>query len=55
VIVSTAGRDEFVTVLFSADTERARQVAERCIENVLHYDFMHFGQEPVRVSVGMPA
>ena len=48
------GGDEFVTVLFSADTERARQVAERCIENVLHYDFMAFRvKEPVRVSVGI--
>jgi diguanylate cyclase (GGDEF)-like protein len=48
------GGDEFVTVLFSADTERARQVAERCIENVLRYDFSAYGvKEPVRVSVGI--
>jgi diguanylate cyclase (GGDEF)-like protein len=48
------GGDEFVTVLFSADTERARQVAERCIENVLHYDFAAYWiKEPVRVSVGI--
>lgn len=48
------GGDEFVTVLFAADTERARQVAERCIENVLEYDFAaYWVKEPVRVSVGI--
>ena len=48
------GGDEFVTVLVSADTERARQVAERCIENVLRYDFTaYWVKEPVRVSVGI--
>jgi diguanylate cyclase (GGDEF)-like protein len=48
------GGDEFVTVLFSADAGRARQVAERCIENVLGYDFAAYWiKEPVRVSVGI--
>jgi diguanylate cyclase (GGDEF)-like protein len=48
------GGDEFVTMLFSADAERARQVAERCIEQVLRYDFTaYWVKEPVRVSVGI--
>lgn len=48
------GGDEFATVLFSADTERARQVAERCVEHVLRYDFAAYGiKEPVRISVGV--
>ncbi|HWR75730.1 MAG TPA: EAL domain-containing protein [Thiobacillus sp.] len=48
------GGDEFATVLFSADPEHARQVAERCLEHVLHHDFTAYGvKEPVRVSVGI--
>lgn len=48
------GGDEFATILFSADTERARQVAERCMEQVLRHDFTAFGvKEPVRISVGI--
>lgn len=48
------GGDEFVTVLYSADTARATQVAERCMEQVLRYDFTVYGvKEPVRVSVGI--
>ena len=48
------GGDEFATVLFSASLERARQVAERCIEQVLRHDFPAYGvKEPVRVSVGI--
>lgn len=48
------GGDEFATVLFSADTERARQVAERCMEHVLKHDFTAYGvKEPVRISVGI--
>ncbi|MHB1085388.1 MAG: putative bifunctional diguanylate cyclase/phosphodiesterase [Thiobacillus sp.] len=48
------GGDEFVTVLFCADTERAKEVAERCVEQVLRYDFTVYGvKEPVRVSVGI--
>ena len=48
------GGDEFATVLFSADPERARQVAERCMEHVLQHDFTAYGvKEPVRISVGI--
>ncbi len=48
------GGDEFATVLFATDTELARQVAERCVEYVLRYDFTAYGvKEPVRVSVGI--
>ncbi|MHB1144856.1 MAG: putative bifunctional diguanylate cyclase/phosphodiesterase [Thiobacillus sp.] len=48
------GGDEFATILFSADTERARQVAERCMDYVLGHDFLAFGvKEPVRISVGI--
>jgi diguanylate cyclase (GGDEF)-like protein len=48
------GGDEFATVLFSADTERARQVAERCMDYVLAHDFTAYGvKEPVRISVGI--
>jgi len=48
------GGDEFATVLFSADTERARQVAERCMDYVLAHDFAAYGvKEPVRISVGI--
>ena len=48
------GGDEFATILFSADIERARQVAERCLEHVLRYDFSAYGvKEPVRISVGI--
>lgn len=48
------GGDEFATVLVSADNEHARQVAERCMEQVLRHDFTAYGvREPVRVSVGI--
>jgi diguanylate cyclase (GGDEF)-like protein len=48
------GGDEFATVLFASDVERARQVAERCVEQVLHHDFSLYGvKEPVRISVGI--
>lgn len=48
------GGDEFATVLFSADPERARQVAERCMEHVLRHEFTAYGvKEPVRISVGI--
>lgn len=48
------GGDEFATVLFSADVESARQVAERCVEHVLRHDFAAYGiKEPVRISVGI--
>jgi diguanylate cyclase (GGDEF)-like protein len=48
------GGDEFATVLLYADTERAREVAERCMEHVLRHDFMAYGvKEPVRISVGI--
>ena len=48
------GGDEFAMVLFSADTERAREVAERCMEHVLRHDFAAYGiKEPVRISVGI--
>jgi diguanylate cyclase (GGDEF)-like protein len=50
------GGDEFATVLLSADAERAREVAERCMEHVLRHDFMAYGvKEPVRISVGIAA
>jgi len=50
------GGDEFATVLLSADIERARQVAERCMEHVLRHDFLAYGvREPVRISVGIAA
>lgn len=48
------GGDEFATVLTSADTERAIQVAERCMDHVLRHDFSTYGvKEPVRISVGI--
>src|SRR5574340_306028 len=48
------GGDEFATLLASADTERARQVAERCMEHVLRHDFTALGvKEPVRISIGI--
>lgn len=48
------GGDEFATVLFDTDVERARQVAERCVEQVRHHDFALYGvKEPVRISVGI--
>ena len=48
------GGDEFATVLFATDIERARQVAERCVEGVMQHDFTAYGvMEPVRVSVGI--
>ncbi|HEY9099137.1 MAG TPA: EAL domain-containing protein [Thiobacillus sp.] len=50
------GGDEFATLLFSADLLRARQVAERCIEHILHHDFSAYWiREPVRISVGIAA
>ena len=48
------GGDEFATILFSADMERARQVVERCMEQVLRHDFSaYWVREPVRISVGI--
>jgi len=48
------GGDEFAMVLFSADTERAMEVAERCMKHVLGHDFSAYGvKEPVRISVGI--
>jgi diguanylate cyclase (GGDEF)-like protein len=48
------GGDEFATVLFATDVSRARQVAERCIEQISQHDFSAYGiKEPVRVSVGI--
>jgi len=48
------GGDEFVTILFSADNARARQVAERCLEQVGQRDFSaYWVREPIRVSVGI--
>ncbi|MBT9567220.1 MAG: EAL domain-containing protein [Thiobacillus sp.] len=48
------GGDEFVTILFSADSARARQVAERCLEQVAQHDFTaNWVREPIRVSVGI--
>lgn len=48
------GGDEFATLLVSAGIERARQVAERCVEHVLRHDFAVLGvKEPVRISVGI--
>lgn len=50
------GGDEFATVLFSTDMARAKQVAERCTEQVLGHDFTEcWVREPVRVSVGIAA
>lgn len=50
------GGDEFATILFSADMERANQVAERCMEHVLRHDFsVYWVREPVRISVGIAA
>lgn len=48
------GGDEFVTILFSADSARARHVAERCLEHVGQHDFSaYWVREPIRVSVGI--
>ena len=48
------GGDEYATVLVSADTEHARQLAERCMAHVLSHDFTALGiREPVRISVGI--
>jgi len=48
------GGDEFATILLSADMERARQVVERCMEQVLRHDFSaYWVREPVRISVGI--
>ncbi len=48
------GGDEFATILLSADMVRARQVVERCMEQVLHHDFsLYWVREPVRISVGI--
>jgi len=48
------GGDEFATVLFATDADRARQVAERCVEQVNAHDFSAYGvKEPVRISVGV--
>lgn len=48
------GGDEFATVLFATDIARARQAAERCVEQVSHHDFsIHGVKEPVRISVGI--
>ncbi|MGV8991413.1 MAG: putative bifunctional diguanylate cyclase/phosphodiesterase [Thiobacillus sp.] len=48
------GGDEFATILLSADMERARQVVERCMEQVLQHDFSaYWVREPVRISVGI--
>ncbi|HMM47350.1 MAG TPA: EAL domain-containing protein [Thiobacillaceae bacterium] len=48
------GGDEFATTLISVDVDGARQVAERCVEQVLNHDFTALGvKEPVRISVGI--
>lgn len=48
------GGDEFVTILFSADVDRARHVAERCLEHVAAHDFgAYWVREPIRISVGI--
>lgn len=48
------GGDEFATILLSADMARARQVVERCMEQVLRHDFgVYWIREPVRISVGI--
>lgn len=48
------GGDEFATILFATDSERARHVAERCVEQVNRHDFSAYGvKEPVRISVGV--
>jgi len=48
------GGDEFATILLSADMARARQVVERCMEQVLGHDFgVYWIREPVRISVGI--
>ena len=48
------GGDEFATILFSADRDRARQVAERCLEQVRRHDFTAcWVREPVRISIGI--
>ena len=48
------GGDEFATVLYGADPDSARHVAERCVENVVTHDFRSLGiKEPVRISVGI--
>lgn len=48
------GGDEFATILLSSDMERARQVVERCMEQVLRHDFsVYWVREPVRISVGI--
>jgi len=48
------GGDEFATVLSDADPHRAESVAERCMRNVLEYDFQQYGMtEPATISVGI--
>lgn len=48
------GGDEFATVLQATDLARAKQIAERCVEQVHARDFSVYGvREPVRISVGI--
>lgn len=48
------GGDEFATVLADADTYHAEVVAERCMRNVIEYDFRQYGMtEPATISIGV--
>lgn len=48
------GGDEFATILKNCSAQRARDVAQRCVNVVEDKDFSVYGiREPVRVSVGV--
>jgi diguanylate cyclase (GGDEF)-like protein len=48
------GGDEFATLLWGADEETAKQIAERCQDSVRKEDFRRLGVlEPVTISIGI--
>ena len=48
------GGDEFATLLWGANEETAKQVAERCLQSVSKEDFRRLGvQEPINISIGI--
>jgi diguanylate cyclase (GGDEF)-like protein len=48
------GGDEFATLLPEADLEKAKAVAERCLEQVRAHDFRQHGMnEPASISIGI--
>jgi diguanylate cyclase (GGDEF)-like protein len=53
-ILYRLGGDEFATILPNTSRDRAKAVADRCLEQVLGHDFRQHGlTEPVSISIGV--